>query len=103
MKMIHRNIRILRKPLIAAALLAIASAPAFAVKPFTADYTANYMGLQGNGTMTLAASGSDRYTYTLNIRSSLAQLTQSTRETAAWVAAQVAISARERRSSFVRM
>jgi hypothetical protein len=67
-----------RKPVLAAALLAIASAPAFAVQPFTADYSANYMGLQGNGTMTLAASGSDRWTYTLNIRSSLAQLTQST-------------------------
>jgi hypothetical protein len=69
---------ITRKPLLAAALLAIASAPALAVKPFTADYSANYMGLQGNGTMTLAASGGDRWTYTLNIRSSLAQLTQST-------------------------
>jgi hypothetical protein len=69
---------ITRKPLLAAALLAIASAPALAVKPFTADYSANYMGLQGNGTMTLAPSGSDRWTYTLNIRSSLAQLTQST-------------------------
>jgi hypothetical protein len=69
---------ITRKPLLAAALLAIASAPALAVKPFTADYSANYMGLQGNGTMTLAASGSDRWTYTLNIRSSLAQVTQST-------------------------
>ncbi|HVR82305.1 MAG TPA: DUF3108 domain-containing protein [Luteimonas sp.] len=68
-----------RKPaLIAAALLALASAPALAVKPFTADYAANYMGLQGNGTMTLAAAGGDRWTYTLNIRSSLAQLTQST-------------------------
>ena len=40
-----------------------------AVKPFTADYSANYMGLQGNGTMTLAPAGGDRWTYTLNIRS----------------------------------
>ena len=67
-----------RKPVFAAALLAIACSPAFAVEPFTADYSANYMGLEGNGTMTLAASGSNRWTYTLNIRSSLAQLTQST-------------------------
>jgi len=67
-----------RKPVLAAALLAIACSPAFAVEPFTADYSANYMGLEGNGTMTLARSGGDRWTYTLNIRSSLAQLTQST-------------------------
>lgn len=68
-----------RKPtLTAAALLAIASAPVLAVAPFTADYVANYMGLQGNGTMTLTAAGGDRWTYTLNIRSSFAQLTQST-------------------------
>lgn len=68
-----------RKPaLVAAALLTLASAPALAVKPFTANYSANYMGLQGNGTMTLAASGGDRWTYTLAIRSSLVQLTQST-------------------------
>ena len=70
--------RLTRKPVLAAALLAIGSAPALAVQPFTADYSANYMGLQGNGTMTLAASGSDRWTYTLDIRSSLAQLTQRT-------------------------
>ena len=69
---------ITRNPLLASSLLSPPSAPALAVKPFTADYSANYMGLQGNGTMTLAASGSDRWTYTLNIRSSLAQLTQST-------------------------
>ena len=66
------------KPLLAVAALLVASAPALAVKPFTADYNANYMGLQGNGTMTLAASGSDRWIYTLSIRSSLAQATQST-------------------------
>lgn len=64
--------------LAAATLLALASAPALAVKPFTADYSASYMGLQGNGTMTLVAADAGRWTYTLNIRSSLAQLTQST-------------------------
>ena len=80
MKMPDKNLfrTLTRKPVLAAALLAIACSPAFAVEPFTADYSANYMGLEGNGTMTLAASGSNRWTYTLNIRSSLAQLTQST-------------------------
>jgi hypothetical protein len=78
--LLHTSIlrTITRKPLLAAAVLAMASAPALAVKPFTADYNANYMGLEGSGTMTLAASGNDRWTYTLNIRSSLAQATQST-------------------------
>jgi hypothetical protein len=70
--------RTLTRPVFAAALLAIACSPAFAVEPFTADYSANYMGLEGSGTMTLAASGNDRWTYTLSIRSSLAQATQST-------------------------
>ncbi|RYE92537.1 MAG: DUF3108 domain-containing protein, partial [Oxalobacteraceae bacterium] len=38
--------------LIAAAALAVASLPAFAMQPFQADYSANYMGMQANGTMT---------------------------------------------------
>lgn len=42
--------------LIAAAALAVASLPALAVQPFQADYSANYMGMQANGTMTLAAA-----------------------------------------------
>ena len=71
--------RPLRKPLLGlAALLALASAPAFAVKPFTADYSASYMGLEGNGRMTLASAGGDRWSYSLEIRSSIAQLSQNT-------------------------
>ena len=71
--------RPLRKPLLGlAALVALASAPAFAVKPFTADYSASYMGLEGNGRMTLASSGGDRWSYSLEIRSSIAQLSQNT-------------------------
>lgn len=76
--MIHNKMIRTRLAIAAATLLAIASLPALAVKPFTANYTASYMGLEGNGTMTLAPAGGDRWTYTLNIRSSLAQLTQST-------------------------
>ncbi|CAD0319078.1 DUF3108 domain-containing protein [Xanthomonas hortorum] len=64
--------------LIAAAALAVASLPAFAVQPFQADYSANYMGMQANGTMTLAAAGDNQWRYTLTIQNQLANLTQST-------------------------
>jgi len=67
-----------RWPLLAAAALLVASAPALAVKPFTADYSASYMGLEGNGRMTLAPAGGDRWNYTLEIHSSIAQLSQNT-------------------------
>lgn len=70
--------RTFRTALLAAAL-ACASLPAFAaLKPFTADYSASYMGLEGNGRMTLATSGANRWTYTLQIQSAIAQLSQST-------------------------
>ena len=58
--------------------LAIAVSPALAVKPFSADYQASYMGLKGAGTMTLVAQGGNRWKYTLDINSSVAQLRQST-------------------------
>ena len=70
--------RSIRTALLAAAL-ACASLPAFAaLKPFNADYTANYMGLEASGRMTLDASGGNRWTYTLQIQSAVAQLSQST-------------------------
>ncbi|AAW74546.1 DUF3108 domain-containing protein [Xanthomonas oryzae pv. oryzae] len=63
---------------IAAAALAMSSLPAFAMQPFQADYSANYMGMQANGTMTLAAAGANQWRYTLTIQNQLANLTQST-------------------------
>jgi len=48
------------------------------LKPFNADYQANYMGMQANGRMTLVAAGANRWTYTLDIHSTVANLTQST-------------------------
>lgn len=66
------------KRIAAAVVFALACAPALAIKPFTADYQASYMGLEANGQMTLAAAGSNRWKYTLNIRNTLAQLSQST-------------------------
>lgn len=69
----------MKKPaLLVAALLALASTSALAIKPFTADYQANYMGLQGKGRMTLESQGNDRWKYTLSIGSSGIQLNQST-------------------------
>lgn len=66
----------LRTFAIAAALLA-ASAPALAVKPFSATYAANYMGMQGDGRMTIEPAG-EHWRYTLTISNSLANLRQST-------------------------
>jgi uncharacterized protein DUF3108 len=69
----------MKKPiLLAAALLASASAPALAIKPFSANYQASYMGLQGDGRMTLESQGGHRWKYTLSIGSSGIQLNQST-------------------------
>ena len=48
------------------------------LKPFNADYQASYMGMQANGRMTLAPAGANRWTYTLDIHSNVANLTQST-------------------------
>jgi len=61
-----------------AAVVLMACAPALAIKPFTADYQASFMGMEANGQMTLTAAGANRWKYTLNIKNSLAQLTQST-------------------------
>ena len=70
----------LLRGLLAAAALAFASAGAAAgeVKPFTAEYLASYMGMEGNGRMVLAATGGNRWRYTLDINSSVASLNQTT-------------------------
>jgi len=74
----RRIARSLVRPLLLGAAFLLASAPALAIKPFTANYQASYMGLQGNGQMTLAPAGGDRWKYTLSIQSALAQLSQTT-------------------------
>src|SRR3546814_17582202 len=67
------------KPLRSAtALLLFASAPALAVEPFTANYQASYMGLNGTGKKTLEPQGDDRWKYTLSIGSGAIKLDQST-------------------------
>ena len=62
----------------AAGLLAAASAPAVAVQAFSADYEANAMGMQGNGHMSITAQGNNRWQYSLTIKNSLVDLSQST-------------------------
>jgi hypothetical protein len=62
----------------AAALLALASAPALAIKPFSADYQANYMGMQATAKMSLASAGKDRWEYRIDIGGMGAELEQST-------------------------
>ncbi len=69
------------KTLRSTALLALvlAAAPAWAVKPFTADYEASVMGgISANAQMTLASTGSDRWSYTLSVNSPVATVRQST-------------------------
>ncbi|MEO6365373.1 MAG: DUF3108 domain-containing protein [Luteimonas sp.] len=68
--------RLLR--IVAAATLVLASLPALAIKPFTANYQASFMGMEASGQMTLAPAGADRWKYTLSIKNSLAQMTQIT-------------------------
>lgn len=62
----------------AALLTAAATAHAGEVKPFTADYQANYMGIQGVGRMVLAQAAGNRWRYSLDIGGSMANLNQTT-------------------------
>lgn len=80
----HGNTQSTRAPariargLLAAGALLLGTAQAMAVKPFTADYQASYMGMQATGQMTLVAAGENRWRYSLNISNSLASLSQNT-------------------------
>ncbi|MGE8213877.1 MAG: DUF3108 domain-containing protein [Stenotrophomonas sp.] len=73
MKHFPRPMRIL-----AAATLTLASLPALAMAPFTANYQASYMGMQANGVMSVAAEGDGRWRYSLQIKNPMADLSQST-------------------------
>ena len=67
-----------RSTLLIAIAFTLASAPALAIKPFSADYQASYKGLSANGHMSLAPAGGDRWTYSLTINGAGAELKQST-------------------------
>ncbi|WNH51174.1 DUF3108 domain-containing protein [Stenotrophomonas oahuensis] len=71
---------ILNRPLtwIAAGALALTSLPAMALQPFTADYQANYMGVQAPGKMTLSKVDGNKWQYSLNVSNQLATLSQNT-------------------------
>ena len=69
--------KLLRSTALVALLLA--AIPAWAVKPFTADYKASVMGgISADAQMTLASAGGDRWNYTLSVESPVATLRQST-------------------------
>lgn len=71
---------ILNRPLswVAVGALALTSLPAMAMQPFTAQYQANYMGVVAPGTMTLTKGDGNTWTYSLNVNSQLATLSQNT-------------------------
>lgn len=71
----------IRRSVTAACLACAFAFPAIAadgLRPFTATYDASYMGMHTTGTMTLAPSGGDRWTYSLRIDSPIARLEQVT-------------------------
>jgi Protein of unknown function (DUF3108). len=59
-------------------LVAAAGAHAAALAPFSARYQASYMGMQAEGTMTLARESGNRWKYSLNVRNQVADLSQVT-------------------------
>ena len=61
-----------------ALLVASTAASAADTKPFTAEYQANYLGVQGIGRMVLAQAGGNRWRYSLDIGGSMANLNQTT-------------------------
>ncbi|MCR6685158.1 DUF3108 domain-containing protein [Pseudoxanthomonas sp.] len=72
----RRTLR-LRTAVAALLLLAAGAAQAAALAPFNASYRASYLGMQANGSMTLARDG-NRWKYSLNIRNQVADLSQNT-------------------------
>ena len=63
----------------ALATLLMASLPALAVQPFTADYQANVKGtIKANAQMTLSSAGGDRWNYVLSVSSPVASVRQTT-------------------------
>ena len=59
-------------------LLAAASSQAMAIEPFSADYQASAMGMQGNGQMSITSKGDNRWEYSLSINNSVVDLSQKT-------------------------
>ena len=68
------------KTLRATALLALllGAAPAWAVKPFVAEYQATLKGVQADAQLVLASAGGDRWNYRLSIENPLGVVRQTT-------------------------
>lgn len=60
-----------------ATVFAMAAAPAYALKPFTAQYDASFKGISAGGSMSLSQQG-NRWTYSMGIRNAMANLSQAT-------------------------
>lgn len=63
-----------------AALIALllAASPAFAVKPFVADYDASWKSVQANARITLSSAGGNRWNYELSINNAIGSTRQVT-------------------------
>lgn len=72
----RRTPRIAR--LLGTALLLATSAGAFALEPFSANYSANFRGVQANGTMTLKSQAGNTWEYRLEVAGMGARIIQST-------------------------
>ena len=68
----------LPRTLLAAVLLAGASAPALAVEAFTAQYSASALGMVGEGQMSVAPQSGNRWQYSLTVRNQAVDLSQKT-------------------------
>lgn len=66
------------RALMAAAMLSVAAAPAFAIEAFTANYQANALGMTGNGQMTLSQQGDNRWVYSLTVKNQVVDMSQKT-------------------------
>lgn len=64
--------------LFALLLLLLATAPAWALKPFVADYDASWKGVQANAQITLSRTAGDRWTYELVVSNQLGSSRQTT-------------------------
>lgn len=64
-------------PAVVASVLAMMAAPAYALKPFTAQYEASFKGISAGGSMSLSQQG-NRWTYAMGIRNAMANLSQAT-------------------------
>lgn len=60
------------------AVMAVASGPAFAIQPFSAEYQASAMGMQGSGQMSITSKGGNLWEYSLSINNSMVDLSQKT-------------------------